>query len=64
MELLRRVSCFSPPLEDLKVIYFLFVRSVLEKSATVWHSNLTQKNCEDIKRVQKSAVKIMLGKME
>ena len=35
MKLLRRVSCFNPPLEDLKVIYFLFVRSVLEQSATV-----------------------------
>ena len=61
MELLRRVSCFNPPLEDLKVIYFLFVRSVLEQSATVWHSSLTQENSEDIERVQKSAVKLMLG---
>ena len=61
MELLRRVSCFNPPLEDLKVIYSLFVRSVLEQSATVWHSSLTQENSEDIERVQKSAVKLMLG---
>ena len=61
MELLRRVSSFNPPLEDLKVIYFLFVRSILEQSAIVWHSSLTQENSDDIVRVQKSAVKIMLG---
>ena len=61
MELLRRVSSFNPPLEDLKVIYFLFVRSILEQSATVWHSSLTQENSDDIERVQKSVVKIMFG---
>ena len=61
MELLRKVSNFNPPLEDLKIIYFLFVRSILEQSATVWHSSLTKENSDDIERVQKSAVKIMLG---
>ena len=61
MELLRRVSSFNPPLEDLKIVYFLFVRSILEQSATVWHSSLTKENSDDIERIQKSAVKIMLG---
>ena len=37
------------------------MRSILEQSATVWHSSLTQENSDDIERVQKSAVKIMLG---
>ena len=61
MELLRRVSCFNPLLEDLKVTYFLFVRNVFEQSATVWHSSLTQENSEVIERVQKSAMKLILG---
>ena len=61
MELLKRVSSFNPPLEDLKIIYFLFVSSLLEQSATVWHSSLTKENSDDIERAQKSAVKIMLG---
>ena len=47
--------------DDLKTIYFLFVRSLIEQSATGWHSNLTQENSDDLERVQKSAVKIILG---
>ena len=54
MELLRRV-------EDRKTISFLFIRSLLEQSATVWHSSLTEENSADLERVQKSAVKIILG---
>ena len=61
MELLRRVASFGASQEDMKTIYFLFVRSHLEQSATVWHSSLTEENSADLERVQKSAVKIMLG---
>ena len=42
-------------------MYILFIRSLLEQSATVWHRNLTQENCDDLERVQKSALKIILG---
>ena len=59
MQLLRKVSSFGAPLDDLKTIYILFVRSHLEQSATVWHSNLTQENRDDLERVQKSAMKII-----
>ena len=61
LELLRRVASFSPPIEDLKMVYFLFIRSLLEQSATVWHSSLTEENSNDLERVQKSAVRIILG---
>ena len=61
MELLRRVANFGASLEDMKIIYILFVRSHLEQSATVWHSSLTEENSSDLERVQKSALKIMLG---
>ena len=61
MELVRKVASFGASEDDLKDIYFLFVRSLLEQSATVWHSSLTQENIEDLERVQKSAVKIILG---
>ena len=60
MELLRRVSGFGVPEEDLKNIYFLFIRSLLEQSATVWHSSLTKENIEDLERVQKCALRIIL----
>ena len=61
MELLRKVASFGASIENMKTIYFLFVRSHLEQSATVWHSSLTEENCSDLERVQKSALKIMLG---
>ena len=61
MELLRRVASFGTSVEEMKDVYFLFVRSLLEQSATVWHSSLTEENINDLERVQKSAVKIILG---
>ena len=61
MELLRKAASFSPPVEDLKDIYILFIRSILEQSATVWHSSITSENSSDLERVQKSAVKIILN---
>ena len=61
MQLLRKVASFGLDEEELKNIYFLFIRSVLEQSATVWHSSLTEDNKSDLERVQKSAVRIILG---
>ena len=60
MELLSRVASFGTPAVDLKTIYILFIRSILEQSATVWHSSLTEENISDIERVQKSAIKVIL----
>ena len=60
MEILRRVSSFGASIKDLRDIYVLFVRSLLEQSATVWHSSLTQQNAEDLERVQKNAFRIIL----
>ena len=57
---LRKLAGFGVPVEDMKNTYFLFIRSLLEQSATVWHSSLTQENRDDLERVQKSAVKIIL----
>ena len=61
MQLLRKVASFGTPSEDLVNIYVLFIRSLLEQSAVVWHSSLTQENKEDLERIQKSALKVILG---
>ena len=61
MELVRKVASFGTSVDDLKTIYFLFIRSLLEQSATVCHSGLTEENSNDLERVQKSALKIILG---
>ena len=60
MQLLHKVANFGTPTEDLKTIYILFIRSILEQSATLWHSSLTKENATDLERVQKSAVKLIL----
>ena len=61
MELLRKASHFTVSKLDRKIIYTLYIRSVLEQSCVVWHSSLTQENSDDLERVQKAAVKIILG---
>ena len=59
MELLRKVASFGTSREELRNIYILFIRSLLEQSATVWHSSLTSDNSNDLERVQKSAMKVI-----
>ena len=49
MQLLRKVASFGASIDDLKNIYFLYVRSQLEQSAVVWHSSLTEENPEDFR---------------
>ena len=44
----------------MKQIYMTYIRSLCEQSCTVWHSSLTVQNEEDIERVQKVALKIIL----
>ena len=61
MEILRKVAGFCDSKKDLKEIYILFVRSILEQSAVVWHSGITDEDRESLERVQKSALRIILG---
>ena len=46
--------------EDLLNIYVLYIRSILEQSCQVWHSSLTLENLQNLERVQKNALKIIL----
>ena len=61
MQLLHKASKFTNNIRDLKQIYMLQIRSKLDQSAVVWHSSLSQKNRVDLERVQKSAVRCILG---
>ena len=60
MGLLHKLIQFGVPIQDLVQIYTLFIRSICEQSAVVWHSSLTQENGNNIERVQKTALKIIL----
>ena len=61
MSFLHKVAKFTRNKNDLKRIYILQVRSKLEQSAVLWHSSLTKKCSEKLERVQKSALKVILG---
>ena len=61
MQFLHRAKKFTNNVSDLKKIYMLQVRSKLDQSAVVWHSSITKKNSGDLERVQKSALKVILG---
>ena len=60
MRLLHKLVSFSVPRDDLLNIYILYIRSILEQSCQVWHSSLTLDNFNNLERVQKNALKIIL----
>ena len=60
MRMLHIASKFIGNIQDLLHIYKTFIRSRLEFSSVVWHSRLSKKNENDIERVQKSAVKLIM----
>ena len=39
----------------------MYARIILEQSCVVWNSSLSEENIEDLERVQKAAVRVMLG---
>ena len=60
MIILKNLYSFGVPLEDLVEIYTLYIRSVLEQSAVVWNSSITQGEKLELERVQKVALRIIL----
>ena len=61
MIILHNLFHFSLPISELVNIYILYIRSVLESSAVVWHSSITKLEENRIERVQKTALKIILA---
>ena len=47
--------------KDLIEVYILFIRSLLEYCAVVWHSSLTVDDVRVLERVQKTSLRIILG---
>ena len=63
MQLLHNVAKFSRDKNDLKCIYITFIRPILEQSAVVWHSSLSIENSNDLERVQKASIRLIMGKI-
>ena len=60
MSILKKRYSFSVSLENLVLIYILYVRSLVEQNVAVWNSTITQEEREDLERVQKIAMRIIL----
>ena len=59
LQLLRRAREYTDSVEDLKIIYFSYIRSLLEQSCNIWSSSLTEENITDLERVQKNSCRII-----
>ena len=61
MSLITKLKYVGVKEDDLLDIYKLFIRSLLEYCSVVFHSSLTQENIQDLERVQKTSLKVILG---
>ena len=61
MIILRNLSSFHVPIPELVNIYCLYIRSVAEQSSVVWSSSITSGEEYDLERIQKVALRIILG---
>ena len=57
----RRLKGLGAQTEELVDIYVKQVRSILELAVPAWHGAITQGEREDIERVQKGALHVILG---
>ena len=60
MSILTNLYQLSVPQHELVNIYTLYIRSVVEQACTVWHSSLTKGESNDLERIQKVALRIIL----
>ncbi|KAI8509624.1 hypothetical protein Bbelb_120520 [Branchiostoma belcheri] len=59
--LLCKLKHFHLPIEDLVSVYISYIRPVMEYGAPVWHSGLSNSLSNKIEKVQRRAVRIILG---
>ena len=50
-------------IDDLIEIYVLFIRSITEYCLVAFHSSLTVEQANDIERIQKTSLKVILGEL-
>ena len=60
MLILRNLNTFHVPKEEMINIYCLYIRSVAEQSSVVWSSSITSGESNDLERIQKVALRIIL----
>ncbi|CAH1258207.1 Hypp1975 [Branchiostoma lanceolatum] len=60
--LLRKLKAFRLPTEDLVTIYTSYVRPVCEFAVPAWHPGLTQAQRNQLEKIQRRALRTILGK--
>ena len=60
MQILHKLASFKVSVQDMKEIYILYIRSILEFNCQVWHFSLTDDDRMYIERVQKVACRLIL----
>ena len=63
LTMLTKLRYVGTSVEDLIVIYSLYIRSILEYCSVAYHSSLTQAQSDKIERVQKTCLRVILSDM-
>ena len=61
MLILHKVFSFKVSRKDMVNIHILYIRSILEFSCQVWHYSINEEEKQDLERVQKVALRIILN---
>ena len=61
LSMLTKLKYVGVSREDLLDIYILFIRSVTEYCAVVFHSSLTQEESRKLEQIQKTYLRVILG---
>ena len=61
ISMLTKLKYVGVNTDDLIEIYILYIRSVLEYCAVVWHSSLTVELARSLEMVQKTCLRVILG---
>ena len=61
MTMLTKLKYVGTSTQDLIEVYILYIRSILEYCAVVWHSTLTSDQSKNLENVQKLCLKIITG---
>ena len=58
--IMHNLASFDLPVTEMVGIFTLYIRSVVENCAVVWHSSLTRGEELDIERIQRCALRLIL----
>ena len=61
MIVLHNLFKFDLPMNEMIEIYTLYIRSVVENCAVVWHSSITRGEELEIERIQRCALRLILS---